>query len=72
MYCLRVFRLFYKNYIVYYNVYTTISLVYLLKCMYIPSFILISSCVSVLYAQLCPYHNVWPEAVVLQELQCLQ
>ena len=45
-----------------------------MESMCIPSFILIGCCVSELYGHLCPYHNVWPEAVivVLQELQCLQ
>ena len=38
-------------------------LVYALKCMCIPSFILIGFCVSELHAHLCPYCNVWPEAV---------
>ena len=27
-------------------------------------------CVSELHGHICPYHNVWPEAV-LQELHCL-
>ena len=62
MYCLRLFTgFFYKNYIVYYNVY----------CYYmcIPSFVLIGYCV---HGNICPYCNVWPEAiVVLQELNCL-
>ena len=35
----------------------------MMKCIYIPSFILIGFCVSELHAHLCPYYNVWPEAV---------
>ena len=35
----------------------------LLKTMCIPSFILIGCCVSELHDNLCPYRNVWPEAV---------
>ena len=31
--------------------------------MSIPSFILIGHCVSELHGHLCPYRNVWPEAV---------
>ena len=51
--------LFYKNYIVVY----CIIVVYSLKSMYTPSFVLIGCCVSELYGHICPYHNVWPEAV---------
>ena len=32
-------------------------------CMCIPSFVLIGCCVSELRGHICPYHNVWPEAV---------
>ena len=53
---------YYKNYIVYYNVYV-IKFVCSLKSMCMPSFFLIGCCVSELHAQLCPYHNVWPGAV---------
>ena len=43
---------------------TTISIMLcLLKTMCIPSFILIGCCVSELQDNLCPYCNVWPEAV---------
>ena len=35
----------------------------LLKSMCIPSFILIGCCVSELHDNICPYRNVWPEAV---------
>ena len=55
MYCYLL--LFYKNYIVYYNV---IIVACSLKSMCIPSFV---RCVSELYDHLCPYHNVLPEAV---------
>ena len=58
MYCL---RLFYKNYIVYYNVYCV--MVCSLKSMCTPSFVLIGCCVSELHGHICPYRNVWPEAV---------
>ena len=34
-----------------------------LKSMCIPSFVLIGCCVSELHGHICPYHNVWPEAV---------
>ena len=35
----------------------------LVKSMCIPSFVLIGYCVSVLHGRICPYRNVWPEAV---------
>ena len=38
------------------------------KC--VPSFIVIGYCVSELHGHICPYYNIWPEAV-LQELHCL-
>ena len=34
-----------------------------LKSMCIPSFVLIGCCVSELHGHICPYRNVWPEAV---------
>ena len=34
-----------------------------LKRMCIPSFVLIGCCVSELHGHICPYRNVWPEAV---------
>ena len=43
--------------------FTVIFVVCSLKRMSIPSFILIGCCVSELHAHLCPYRNVWPEAV---------
>ena len=45
------------------TMFTLIILVSSLKCMCIPSFILIGFCVSELHAHLCLYHNVWPEVV---------
>ena len=33
------------------------------KSLCIPSFVLIGHCFSELHAHLCPYRNVWPEAV---------
>ena len=31
--------------------------------MWIPSFVLIGYCVNELHSHICPYRNVWPEAV---------
>ena len=42
---------------------TMFIVVYSLKSMCIPSFVLIGFCVSELPGHLCPYHNVLPEAV---------
>ena len=50
--------LFYKNYIVYYNV-----LLSFLKTMCIPIFVLFGCCLSELHDHLGPYRNVLPEAV---------
>ena len=55
MYCLRLFIVVLKNYIVYYNVIVVCSL----KSMCIPSFVSIGCCVSELHGHMC----VWPEAV---------
>ena len=43
--------------------FTVMIVVRLLKSMCTPSFILIGCCVSELHGHLCPYRNVWPEAV---------
>ena len=43
--------------------FTVIIVVCSLKRMCIPSFVLIGCCVSELHGHLCPYRNVWPEAV---------
>ena len=43
--------------------FTVIIVVSLLKTMCIPSVILIGCCVSELHDNICPYRNVWPEAV---------
>ena len=43
--------------------FTVIVVVCSLKSMCIPSFVLIGCCVSELRSHLCPYRNVWPEAV---------
>ena len=59
MYCL---RLFIKNYIVYYNVYCYYCGVFTEKYVY-TSFVLIGCCVSELHGRICPYRNIWPEAV---------
>ena len=56
MYCLRVF---YKSYIVYYNVYIICSF----KTMSLPSLVLIGGSVRELHAHLYPYRNLRLEAV---------
>ena len=43
--------------------FTAIIVVCSLKSMCVPSFIVIGYCLSELYGHLCPYRNVWPEAV---------
>ena len=43
--------------------FTVIIVLCSLKSMCTPSFILIGCCVSELHGHLCPYRNVWPEAV---------
>ena len=53
------------------TMFTVVIVVCSLKSMCIQSFILIGCCVSELHGHLCPYRNVLPEAVVLQELHCL-
>ena len=52
-------RLFYKNYIVYYNVYCYYCSVFIKKYVYT------KFCLDWLLCEchLCPYCNVWPEAV---------
>ena len=68
---LRVFIVV-SQYIVYYTVYHDCIFVEMDDCVYQVSPRLVAvCCISELHAQLCPYHNAWPEAV-LQELQCLQ
>ena len=54
--------LFYKNYIIYYNVYCYYCGVFIEKYVH-TEFHLIGCCVSELYGHLCPYRNVLPEAV---------
>ena len=56
MYCLTVLI------VVYYNVYCYYC-GFSLKSMCIPCFVLISYCASELHGHICPYRNVWPEAV---------
>ena len=53
MYCLKLFIVVLQEVIA----------VCSLKSMCIPSFVLIGCCVSELRGHLCPYCNVWPEAV---------
>ena len=45
------------------TMFTVIIVVCLLKRTCMPSFVLIGCCVSKLHGHLCPYRNVWPEAV---------
>ena len=45
------------------TMFAVIIVVCSLKSMCIPSFISIGCCVSELHGHLCPYRNVWPEAV---------
>ena len=45
------------------TMFTVIIVVCSLRSMCIPSFVLIGCCVSELRGHLCPYRNVWPEAV---------
>ena len=45
------------------TMFTVMIVVYLLKSMGIPSFFLIGCCVSELHGHLCPYRNVFPEAI---------
>ena len=56
MYCL---LLFYKNCIIYYTVYCYYCGVFIEKYVYTK----FHRCVSELHDNLCPYRNVWPEAV---------
>ena len=57
MYCLRLFI------VELHSMFTVILVVWSLKSMCIPSFVLIGCCMSELHGHLCPYRNVWPEAV---------
>ena len=61
---------FYKNYIVYYNVYHNYFGV---KSMRISSFVLVGRwLVSYVHGHLCPYHNgLRLFIIVLQELHCI-
>ena len=61
MYCLRLFIAVTRT-----TLFTTMfTVVCSLKSMCIPSFVLIGCCVSELHGHniICPYRNVWPEAV---------
>ena len=59
MYCLRLFIVVSQEL----HCFTVIIVVCSLKSMCVPSFVLIGCCVSELHGHLCPYCNVWPEAV---------
>ena len=45
------------------TIFTVIIVVYSLKSMCIPSFVLIGYCVCELHGHICPYRNVWPEVI---------
>ena len=60
MYCL---RLFIARTTLITTTFTVIIVVWSLKRMCVPSFVLIGCCISELHAHLCPYCNVWPKAV---------
>ena len=60
MYCLRLFIVLLQ---VLHSMFSVIIVVCLLKRMCMPSFVLNGCCVSKLHGHLCPYRNVWPEAV---------
>ena len=46
------------------TLFTTIFTVNIVVCaLFLPCFILIDYCVSELHSHMCPYRNVWPEAV---------
>ena len=49
------------------TMFTVIIVVCSLKRMCVPSFILISCCVSELHGHLCAHCNVWPEAVLQEQ-----
>ena len=64
MHCLRLFIVVLQDRTTLFTtMFTVIIVVYLLKTMCIPSFVLIGCCVSEIRAHLCPYRNVWPEGV---------
>ena len=65
MYCLRLFIvvLRFTRTTLFTTMCTVIIVVCSLKSMCVPSFIVIGHCLSELYGHLCPYRNVWPEAV---------
>ena len=63
MYCLRPFIVVLQELHCLLQCLLVIIMVCLLKTMCIPSFILIGCCVGELHDNLCPYRNVWPEAV---------
>ena len=61
MYCLGMFSVILQELLQY--LYTVNIVVCALKSMCVPCFILIGYCVSELHSHICPYCNVWPEAV---------
>ena len=56
-------RLFIARTTLFTTMFTVIIVVCSLKRTCIPSFVLIGCCVSELHGRICPYRNVWPEAV---------
>ena len=63
MYCLRLFIVVLQELHCLLQCLLLFIVVCSLKSMCIPSFVLIGCCVSELHGHLCPYRNVWPEAV---------
>ena len=64
MHCLKVFILCLTGTTLFTTMLTVIIVVCSLKSMCVPSFIVIGYCVSELHGDsICPYRNVWPEAV---------
>ena len=55
MYCLRLFIVFFTRTTLFTTIFTVIIVVYSLKSMYIPSFVLIGYCVSAIYVPIVMY-----------------
>ena len=73
MYCLRLFIVVLQLFTTMFSKITVIIVVYSLKSMCIPSFVLIGCCMSELHCHLCPIIMFCLRLfiVVLQELHCL-
>ena len=61
MHCLRLFIAFFTRTTLFTTMFTVIIVVYSLKSICIPSFVLIGYCVH--GHIICPYRSVWPEAI---------